>query len=246
MNIDVIIKSHEKDYEKLPFVIDSLRHIRETIDNIYLINRDRYNPLPENNKITVVHDDEVFPGLDRSRLGHRPNWCFMSLIGIFNELTENEYYLDIQSDNIFLKPISFLDDNPVFFMSRQHSHYHKPYFNFSQKLYGFDRIGRDSFIVDFMLYKREFTREMLMGKSLESFFDRVVEITNDKCYIGDYELYPNWCLHNKPGYYKIKQIETELQGKYDPDNYTKQDIENILNQDRPEEITSISLHTWKK
>jgi len=242
MNIDVIIKSHAKDYVKLPFVIESMKFVQENIENIYLINQDGYNPLPEDQRITVIHDSEVFPGCDRKRLKHRPNWCFMSLIGIFNDITKNEYYLDMQSDNIFLKPISFFDDGPVFYMSMQHSHYHKPYFEFSKRLYGFERLGPDSFIIDFMLYKKEFTREMLMGKDFNSFFDKVVEITDSESFIGDYELYPNWCLKNHPDFYKIKNIETRIHGVYHPTNYKPRDIMNITNYN----CTSISLHTWLK
>ena len=244
MQIDAIIKSHHKDYVKLPFVIDSLRFVNPQPENIYLINRDNFNPLPDDKRITVFHDDEVFPGTDRSRLRFRPNWCFMSIIGVFQEITKNDYYLDVQSDNIFLQPIDlFENDKPLFFMSPQHSHYHQPYFTFSKRMFDVGREGSDSFIVDFMLYNKNIGREMRSGyKDFNQFFDRICEVTDRNSYIGDYELYPNWCLKYKPGMYDIKKINTILLGNKNIGHYTKEKIDQIINSSH--NATAISLHTW--
>ena len=244
--IDVIIKSHEKDYVKLPFVIDSLKFLNPQPEGIYLINPDRYIPdeFKQDKRITIIHDDEVLPGCDRSRLRHRPNWCITSLFGVFQEITKNDFYLDNQSDNIFLKNIDMFENGkPVMYVSPQHSHYHKQYFRFSEQMYGFGRVGADSFIIDFMFYDKSLGREMRKDyKDFAAYYDRVCEITTPECYVSDQEIYGNWVAKHHPDRYVIKSIDVILRGKKLPNNYTANEIREILSHNY--NVHAISLHTW--
>jgi len=243
MKMDVIIKSHPKDYVKLPYVIDSIKYVNPQPENIYLINPDRYSPL-QDSRITVLKDSEVMPGIDRNKLSYRPSWLFAVIMAVWNDITENDYYLDIDSDNFFVNPIDFFEDeHPIFWMSPEHSHYCKPYFRFSEKLYGFGRLGTDSFIIDFMLYNKQIAREMRKDyKTFAEFYDRICELTTPECYIADKEIYPNYCLKYYPDLYRIKNTHVILQGRKHPANYESQEIKNILTPQYNE--VAITLHTW--
>jgi hypothetical protein len=245
---DVIIKSGIKDYIKLKYVINSIKYLNPQPSKIFLINPDGFKPNNTNydDKIVVIRDEDVFPNCDRNRITYRKNWCFATFIALFQNITEQDYYFDIQSDNFFIKPINLFTENnePIFFMSPQHSHYHQQYFNFSKKMFDLERIGDDSFIIDFMMYNKNITKKMLEKyENFENFFNEACEHINYNSYPTEQDSYANWCLkHNN--YYKIeKNVQTKLMGKTYPDNYNEFEIENILT-NTFDNVVSISLHTW--
>ena len=169
-------------------------------------------------------------------------------MAIFQDVTEQDYYLDIQSDNFFMKPIDLFnkDGSPIFFMSPQHSHYHEPYFDFSKKLFDLERQGDDSFIIDFMLYSKKISKEMLEPYGdFNNFFTKACEVISDKSYPTEQDCYANWCLKNHPEKYEIKKgVITKVMGKDFPKNYTEQEIDAIINSGEFSNEVAISLHTW--
>jgi hypothetical protein len=259
---DVIIKSGEKDYVKLKHVINSLKFLKQQPEGIYLINPDRFLPseYKDDKRITVYADKEVMPTWDRTRIKFRPSWCFQSLMAVFQEITPNDYYLDMQGDNFFVREFSLFteDDKPIFFVSPQHKHFHPPYFIFNEKMFGISgRVGaewgigrEDSFIIDFMLYKKSIAKEIpdLHG-GIDKFFDRACEIINDKCHPSEQDLYPNWCLTKYPELYVVKMdTQIRIDGKDFPDNFTDDEILDRIKetQTNPElsRVIALSCHTW--
>jgi len=248
---DALIKSGTKDYAKLKSVINSTKHLNPQPSKIYLINPDGFKPdgTDYDDKIIVIKDEEVFPGCDRDNISFRKSWCFATLIALFQDVTEQDYYLDIQSDNFFMRPIDLFneDGTPIFFMSPQHSHYHQQYFTFSKKMFDLERVGDDSFIIDFMMYNKEISKEMLnpYHDDFNVFFKEACKNINKESYPTEQDCYANWCLKHHPGKYKIiKGIPTNLMGKRYPENYTEAEVERIVNSGRYNNVTAISLHTW--
>jgi hypothetical protein len=254
---DVLIKSGKKDYVKLKHVINSIKFLNPQPSKIFLINPDGYKPEFTNydEKILVVKDDEVFPNCNRNKIPYRKNWCFATLIALFQNITEQNYYLDIQSDNFFVKPIDLFtsDNKPIFFMSPQHSHYHQPYFNFSKKMFDLERVGEDSFIIDFMMYDKRITKTMLEKyDNFDHFFEVACQNIDITSYPTEQDSYANWCLKYDLGYHVEKNIPTVLEGKHYPQNYSEDEISAILNRfengvfmsELHRKSVSISLHTW--
>jgi hypothetical protein len=247
---DVLIKSGQKDYTKLKHVINSIKFLNPQPSKIFLINPDGYRPegTDYDEKIVVVKDEEVFPNCDRNRILYRKNWCFVNLMAVFQDVTEQDYYLDIQSDNFFIKPLNLFtdDDRPIFFMSPQHSHYNPAYFNFSEKMFDVGMIGDDSFIIDFTMYDKRITKTMLdKYGNFENFFDMACANINSNCYPSDPDSYANWCLKHDLGYHVEKNVQTTLMGKIFPLNYTEEEIITILDEHKDSDSVSISLHTWE-
>jgi len=247
---DVLIKSSAKDYVKLKYVINSLRFLNPQPSKIFLISPDGFKPnnTDYDNIIVTVMDKDVFPNCDRNNIQNfKPkSWCFASFIAVFQDVTEQKFYLDVQSDNFFIKPINLFNNNkPIFFISPQYKHFHKAYFNFSKQMSDIERIGGDSFMINFVMYNKDISKEMLMPYgNFDGYFKKACEIINDKCYPADQEIYPNWCLKTHNGLYDIqKNIIVKIMGKHYPQNYTEQEIENAINKIYNEE-KAISLHTW--
>ena len=247
---DVLIKSSPKDYQKLKYVINSIKFLSPQPSKIFLINPDGFKPSETDydEKINVIKDEEVFPNCDRNKIPWRKNWCFATFIALFQDVTEQDNYLDMQSDNFFLKPIDLFTEEcaPIFFMSPQHSHYYQPYFNFSKTMFDLERVGDDSFIIDFMMYNKKISKEMLEPYgSFDNFFEKAYKNINKNSHPTEQDCFANWCLKHHEGKYLIKKnIIINLMGKNYPENYTEQEVVDLINSEEFKDETAISLHTW--
>ena len=247
---DALIKVGRKDYAKLSHVIQTIKHLIPQPSKIFVISPDGVRPegTSYDEKIVVVKDEDVFPGVDRDEIPLRKNWCFATFMALFQDVTEQDYYFDIQADNFFMKPLSLFkeDGTPIFFMSPQHSHYHQPYFNFSKKMFDLERVGDDSFIIDFMMYNKNITKELLAPYgSFEEFYKEACRNINKASYPTEQDCFANWCLKHHPGMYEVqKGVVTRLMGKNYPENYSGDEIEQILNSGMYPDEVAVSLHTW--
>ena len=181
---DVVIKSHPKDYNKLKYVIESLKYLHPQPEGIYLISPSGFVPLEykDDQRIHSFRDEQVLPPVDKYRILHRAGWMYQMMISLFQSATKNDLYLDVCSDNFFVGDIDLFgeDGRPIFFQSPQRKQYHWPVFAFNKNVYGlpgrpndkFHLDKPDSFIVEFMMYNRKISRELLdiLG-GFHGFFD---------------------------------------------------------------------------
>ena len=97
----------------MDLVIETFHFLNPLPDKIYILSPDGYYPegTSFDDKIIYITDDQVEPFIDRTRLTHRPNWNWINLVSILQKFTENDLYLDVQSDNFFVKPIDLFDES---------------------------------------------------------------------------------------------------------------------------------------
>lgn len=197
---DVVIKSHPKDYFKLDLVVESLQHLNPQPENIYILSPDGFYPknTSYDSKIIYITDDQVSPFIDRSRLRQRPNWNWINLVTLFQTFTENNFYLDVQSDNFFLKQIDLFNSSgkPKIFQSsfnEINNIGHRQYFNFSESVFDISKVNTGySYIIEFLLYDRK-----KISKLLEKYsnIDELLEVCynniNSDSYPADQEIYGN-------------------------------------------------------
>ena len=250
---DVIIKSGRKDYDKLPLVINSLRWLRPQPDGVYIITPDGYMPsgTDYDGFLHRLLDDEVMPGCDRAQLAYRPNWCWQVLVDLVIQVTKHPYFLDVQADNFFVKPLDLFNEEgrPRFFLSPQHRHYHPPYWVMIKKLFDLERqphpvIGpMDSFIIDFMLMDRRVTEGLFGYDSLSALWEAYYPLPSHGCHLSEYELYAHWCLAFHPVKYEIvPDVPVRLLGKHWPDQWSLSEIQHQL--EHCGDAVAVSCHTW--
>jgi hypothetical protein len=213
-NYDVVIKSHAKDYHKLPLVINSLQHLIPQPEGIYIVSSEGYLPTGTeyDEKLIAVKDEDVLPVIDSSRLNHRPKWNWINLVSILQTFTKNDYYLDVQSDNFFIKPIELFDNNsgkPRLFQSTANpgnNKGHDPYFNYSERVLEIEKQSLDcSYIIEFMLYDRRIIRDYILGmySSIEEFLEISYKHVHDDSYPADQEIFGNMIEQYYPTEYEI-------------------------------------------
>ena len=197
---DVIIKSHPKDYYKLDLVVESLQYLNPQPEKIYILSPDGFYPknTSYDSKIIYIKDDEVNPYIDKNRLTHRPNWNWVNLVTILQKFTENNLYLDVQSDNFFIKPINLFDENkrPRIFQSTFNpinNVGHKQYFNFSEEVFNIPKISMGySYIIEFLMYDKIKLKKLFEQYSdINNLLEKCYNSTNMNSYPADQEIFGN-------------------------------------------------------
>jgi len=254
---DVVIKAHYKDYHKLDLVVDSLKYLNPEPENIYILTQDGYYPKDTifDHKIIFIKDDQVVPYIDRSRLTHRPNWNWINLVSIFQEFTENDLYLDVQSDNFFTQPIDLFDGDgkPRIFQSTVNSGNnkgHRPYFEFSERVFDLEKVNDGySYIIEFLMYDRRILKEFFEQRytSFESMIEMVYNSIDNQSYPADQEIFGNLIEKHYPDRYSfVSNAPVYLDGVGNGQevnvDFLKSYIE-VVKQERPE-VIACSHHTW--
>lgn len=248
---DVTIQAAPKDYHKVLLAVNSLQWLRPQPEGIYIISPDGYMPsgTDYDHKLVAVTDDEAMPGCDRSKLHYHPNWCFQNLMTLVQDVTANVWVLDTDADNFFVKPLSLFTEQGKgrFFVSPQHSGYHQPYWRFSRKMFGLERVAPDCMIMDFMLYNKHLAHEIFAGyESLVALFERYCDVVHRECLLSEQELYGNWCLTHHPDAYELTVgAPVRVYGRHHPYNWTVENVQAIL--DDPQRVgdaIAVTCHTW--
>jgi len=254
---DVVIKAHYKDYHKLDLVVDSLKYLNPEPENIYILTQDGYYPKDTifDSKIIFIKDDQVSPYIDRFKLNHRPNWNWINLVSIFQEFTENDLYLDVQSDNFFTQPINLFDEDgkPRIFQSTANSGNnkgHRPYFEFSEKVFDLEKVNDGySYIIEFLMYDRRILKEFFSQRyaSFESMIEMVYNSIDNQSYPADQEIFGNLVEKHYPDRYSfVPDAPVHLDGVGNGQevsvDFLKSYIETVK-RERPE-VIACSHHTW--
>ncbi len=256
MKYDVVIKSHQKDYHKLELVVDSLKYLNPEPDNIYILTQDGFYPKNTifHDKIIFIKDAQVTPYIDRARLTHRPNWNWINLVSILQEFTENDLYLDVQSDNFFTQPIDLFDEQnrPKIFQSTVNpgnNKGHRPYFQFSEKVFGLEKVSEGySYIIEFLMYDRKLLKELFKKfDSVDNMLEVIYENIDDSSYPADQEIFGNLVEKYFPEKYCfVPNTPVHLDGVGDGLNVSQKYLEEYIKQvkiQRPD-VIACSHHTW--
>ena len=121
-NYDIVIVSHEKDFNNIKFIVE-YAHKNLRFDSIHLILSDRevYNDMDLLNTLTdkpiFQHNENDVLKIDKSCIKlNRPNWIYQMLLKMFQNVTNNDNFLIIESDCIILKDINFFEDEKTIYM----------------------------------------------------------------------------------------------------------------------------------
>jgi hypothetical protein len=234
---DLLIVISPKDFNKLKFLITSIKNLNPQPENICVVSPSEIKEKHEG--VTYFLDDEVLK-FNRLKIKHRPNWISQQLIKLFQNVTPNENYLVIDSDIFINKKINIFDgDRPNFFMTLDQTH--KPYFKFLE-YFGIQKLHSHSFISEIMFMNKNIIKNFLISKNynIDLFIEKSIEIIDQNCYISEFELYGNLVLSNNPNLYNFKKINTKIFGK--ESEWLDQEIESLILLNKDLEI--ISYHTW--
>jgi hypothetical protein len=252
MNFDIVILSHKKDYNKLPFLINSVRENIHGFGDIHVIS-----PEEITDKISGVlyyTDDEALPLNDETKklwtewsnsgvfTRQSPNWIKQQFIKLFQIVTKKDYLI-IDSDIILIKKLEVISNGkPNLFLGR--NQYNYEYFTFMKNILSLDKEIDRSFICELMFFKKDIIHNILsdFDGDYNNFIKKSISLINNNCFISEFELYGNYTMKNFPTYYQFKNLNCSLNGKHSEwrDNEIFENVEKYKNS----EYDLISLHSW--
>jgi hypothetical protein len=249
-NYDIVIVSHEKDFNNIKFIIEySQKNLK--FDSIHLIlsERKEFTDLELVKTLTdkpvYLHMESDVLKINKTRINHRPNWIYQMMLKMFQNVTDNDNFLIIESDCLILKQINFFEDDKTYlYLCRDQNH--TPYFNFNNLL-GFGREYNHSFISEFMMYNKQIVKDMLLKSKcndVNDFLEIVYNNTNNDCYPADYELYGNFCFKYHRDKIDVKHLNYNFFGRESRVSpfWGDDEIVNLINSNLDKDV--ISFHTW--
>lgn len=246
---DIVIVSHEKDFNNIKFIIDQCEK-NLTCESYHLILSERkpYEEIDFIKSITkkqiFIHKETDVLKIDKDRVNHRPNWIYQMLLKMFQNVTKNDNYLIIESDCLILKPINFFEDGKTnIFLCRDQNH--DPYFKFNNIL-GFGREYDHSFISEFIMYDKKLVNDMLFKancKNPNDFLNIIYENVNQFCYPADYELYGNFIYKYHQDKINIKHLTYDFHGRESRIKpfWDDNEIKTLITTSNKDVV---SFHTW--
>lgn len=249
-NYDIVIVSHEKDFNNIKFIVEySQKNLK--FDSIHLIvsERKQFTDLDLVKTLTdkpvYLHMESDILKIDKTRIKHRPNWIYQMMLKMFQDVTQNDDFLIIESDCLILNHINFFEEEKTtFYLCRDQNH--TPYFKFNNLL-GFGREYDHSFISEFMMYNKQIIKDLLLKsncKDVNEFLEIVYNNTNIDCYPADYELYGNFCFKYHKDKINIKHLRYNFFGRESRISpfWSDNEIVNLIRNNSDKDV--ISFHTW--
>lgn len=264
---EVIIPTACKDYNKLLYVVDSLKYLNPQPEKITVVYSDNIHPIEMGKlhnfkcpEVSYVDESKVLPLNKWLATGfRRPPWIYQQFIKLFNRHSLTDYYMIVDSDIILNRKLDVFSNNkPNFFMANDQDH--GPYFRYSHHMFGFGREYPHSFISEIMLFSQVLTDHLLdlyLLKHYSSGSDQLVysreEVVKDlyeqTCKVvcddeipADYELYGNMVEKHFGYVYNKVHIKSMLRGFYD--EWNTKAIEDYIEEMKEKDIDTFTLHTW--
>lgn len=246
---DIVIVSHDKDFNKIKYVVEHAEKNLDDFDSIHLILVDK--PFDELDivrsktiKPVYVHKEQDVLPLDFSKVHYRPNWIYQILLKMFQNVTENDNFLILESDGIVNKKLEFFQDGKTIFYLGLNHPVHQPYFNYNNLL-NIRNKYHHSLISEVMMYDKKYIKELLKNcgcENRENFIDKYIyNNLSNSCYPADYEMYGNFMYNFHSDKIKFIHYKYFLHGNYNS-TFSNETIEKVINEYKNYDY--ISFHTW--
>jgi hypothetical protein len=245
---DIVIVSHEKDFNKIKYVVENAEKNLSDFKTIHLIITD--NELKELDIIrkkttrpVIVHLEQDVLKIDKSKIVIRPHWIYQILLKMFQNVTEEDNFLILESDGIINKKLSFFeDDKTILYLGLNHS-VTQSYFTFNNMINIKNKYPH-SLISEVMMYDKKYVKEMLKNCSCDSTHDFIEKYIfknlSTSCCPADYEIYGNFLYNFYPDKIIFKKFNYSLNGRYS--RIEDWEIENIIKNNIGSDY--ISFHSW--
>jgi hypothetical protein len=246
--IDIVIPTISKDFETLVLLIESLKYLKHSVKNIYIISpaNEKIVDFCKKNNLIYTRASELL-GFDKKDIKYtvdgvdRSGWLFQQLLKLSaDKLTESPDYLVIDSDTIFVNDNCFIEnDKYLFFTSEE---WHQPYFDTFYNIFGYKAPTKLSLTSHMMIFNHEKLREMkdeLEKKHNAKWYEvymSTISLYEQSC-ISDYDTYANWMLYNYPNQVEIIPLYNK--------GFSRQKLSNLADLAKKfSNLKSVSFHSY--
>ena len=252
---DIFLACAPKDFNKLPYVVQSIVDNVEGYDNIIICSPVDI-PVNIQMKIPAMYylyfDNMVLPEFDRDNWPFRTNWSFQQHLKLFQQVTQ-DWYATIDCDTFFNRKFKFFEGNkPIYWKGLDQ--FFPPYFKHMKQMIGLDKIpGSSSYVADMNFIYRPIIEEMLdkNNYTVKSFIEKSMSISCDDCCIGEPELYGTYVHVCHPDMYIDKKLKQKPYGGKIQENinelkWDENEIKQIIEKTKNIDADVLSIHSWLK
>jgi len=255
---DIFLTCAPKDYNKLPFVVDSIRQHMVGYEEVHLVTPGNFVPHLSSLTIPVIwHDETSVLAFDKRKMRHRPGWQYQMYLKLFQQVTKNDWYFTLDCDVLLLQPLPLWcklqfaaeSGKPIYYLGKDQ--HHEPYFAFQSLMLGLEKVAPFSFIADMNFIHRPIINEMLQrfGHTRRSFVHMAYELTNAHQYLAEPELYGTyvWVYHQDLYHFqklRVAKGDARLQKEPGTVGYTDNEINEMITRYSTGEYDIVPIHSW--
>ena len=230
---DVVMPILKRDWPaaqaNLPFVFRNL-----PIQRLVVVSApDIRDLLPQDERIVFVDENELVPGLtlaavkklmySRIYTDKRAGWYFQQFLKMgYARICQGRAYVVWDADTVPVRPVRFENEaGQYLFTLRQE--FNPPYFETMRTLLGLEKIEKESFIVENMVFDTALMQELLdrieANSALEGqvFWQKILYAVSPENLKGsgfsEFETYGTYVTTLHPGRYATRHMETLRSGK---------------------------------
>jgi hypothetical protein len=226
-DIDVIIPAHEKDIDTLDICIEGVKNNVAGVKNVYVISKDKLT-----DKAIWFPEEKLPFSLDHiaERIGRhwRTGWYFADLLeGCAAAIVDgpSDYTLILDSDTIFIRPVSLIDPNGVCLLNSSPTDGTEAYYEWVSRLIpGLLPLNSESGVTHWIIQKNSIVRDMMeLVQSLygKPFWEAALDVVNERfVYTHDnnpktgpgkmacFELYFCYALKYHPSKVRVRKLNS--------------------------------------
>ena len=242
---DILILVAQKDFNKLPFVLEAIYKNIPDVHKYYLIS-----PVPIPDEYIWI-DSEQFTDREvldfdftRINMESRRGWYCQQFIKLFQEVTASNY-LVVDADAIVNKKLEIDPAHPSFYLGKDQ--YHLPYFHTMKMIADLDKVYPYSFISEVMFFKRGIIKYILSSLKISKyeFFDRCVDAintVNNVSGFSEYEFYGNYVMKNWSDLYLCENIN--VMNMHRRRKWTDEEIKSCIKTYSDSKYDLFTMHSW--
>ena len=220
--IDIVVPSHAKDLRTLPLAVQAALRYLQPAAQLYVVSREPFASLDDRVHWVPEPDGGSFPSVEdvRERLASRGvgtargAWIYQQLL----KLGASEYidglsptYLALDSDVIFLRPVSFETESGIRFLFAPAREEHGPYRASYARLLGTPPTTTTSLVAHHMLYDRELLSELrseIARRAGRAWHEAYVDATDpaEPSSVSEFNTYGWWVLERHPALARARPL----------------------------------------
>lgn len=212
MSFPAVVFLAAKDLQTWPWCRDGLLNNVRPANIIVVCHRD-LGPIVTGPQVSFIDEDTIIPGVNAQMFAApRAGWYFQQVLklGLATKLC-SKYYLVVDSDVVFVRPVSFFSQGkPLYAVG---SEYHAPYFAAYRELIGTDANREYSFIVHHMVFSSEIVLELLSSfRTTEPWWKAIAEYATPRppfyslSQFSEYETYGHFLKERHPDDFSIRVL----------------------------------------
>jgi hypothetical protein len=244
--MDILITVAPKDFNKLPFVCESIikQHMEIPLKFFFVSPCEIPEQYAQIEGEYLLDREVIDFDFSLINMKHRRGWYRQQFIKLFQKVTSDRYVV-FDSDIWVNKRLIEDPRHSTFFIGKDQ--YHQPYFNLMRDIVNVGREYDHSFISEVMMFERPLIQEMLdrIHTDEQGFFDSCVQYINmwpDASGFSEYELYGNYVVKYHPGRYWFKNMQ--VLGKALKREWTTEELHVHIANYKESNYDLLTMHSW--